>query len=119
MYDVSGKVEVAGGAKVPAGSDILIENMSISPNKFDRALGINLILKGNDVEIKHLNYYIADAIASNIAPTKPMITLKGKLNAVSGAIKELEFDIPEPLPSEFLMLLQVKDCSKMVQLAVI
>ena len=101
LYDVSGKVEVAGGAKVPAGSDILIENMSISPNKFDRALGINLILKGNDVEIKHLNYYIADAIASNIAPTKPMITLKGKLNAVSGAIKELEFDIPEPLPSEF------------------
>ena len=24
LYDVSGKVEVAGGAKVPAGSDILI-----------------------------------------------------------------------------------------------
>ena len=101
LYDISGKVEVAGGAKVPAGSDILIESMSISPNKFDRALGINLILKGGDVEIEHLNYYIADKIARDIAPTKPMITLKGKLNAISGAIKELEFDIPEPLPSEF------------------
>lgn len=101
LYDISGKVEVAGGAKVPAGSDILIENMSISPNKFDRALGIKLILKGNNVEIKHLNYYIADKIANDVAPTKPMITLKGKLNAMTGAIKELEFDIPEPLPSEF------------------
>ena len=75
--------------------------MSISPNKFDRALGIKLILKGNNVEIKHLNYYIADKIANDVAPTKPMITLKGKLNAMTGAIKELEFDIPEPLPSEF------------------
>ena len=101
LYDISGKVEVAGGAKVPAGSDILIENMSISPNKFDRALGIKLILKGNNVEIEHLNYYIADKIANDVAPTKPMITLKGKLNAMTGAIKELEFDIPEPLPSEF------------------
>ncbi len=101
LYDISGEVEVVGGAKVPAGSDILLENMSISPTKFDRALGIKLIMKGENLNIEHLNYYIADKIASNIAPTKPMIKLSGKLNAMTGAIKELEFDIPEPLPSEF------------------
>ncbi len=105
LYDISGKVEVAGGAKVPSGSDILIENMSISPNKFDRALGIKLIIKGNDINIKHLNYYISEKIADKVAPKKPMITLSGNLNAITGAIKELEFDIPEPLPSEFFNVL--------------
>ncbi len=105
LYDISGKVEVAGGAKVPSGSDILLENMSISPNKFDRALGIKLILQGDNINIEHLNYYIAEKIAEKVAPKKPMITLSGNLNATTGAIKELAFDIPEPLPSEFFNVL--------------
>ena len=62
-YDISGKVVVAGGAKIPKGGDLLIEKSSISSDKFDRALGIKLIMKGEDLESEHLNYYISDFIA--------------------------------------------------------
>lgn len=105
IYDVSGKVEVAGGAKVPTGSDVLIENTSISPTKFDRAIGIKLILQGANIAIEHINYYISENIAEKVAPKKPMITMRGNLNSVTCAIKDFEFDIPEPLPSEFINVL--------------
>lgn len=105
-YDISGKVVVAGGAKIPKGSDLLIEKSSISSNKFDRALGIKLIMKGQDLEIEHLNYYISDTIAEGGRPmSKPLVSIKSKINIVTGAINELAFDIPEVLPSEFFNVL--------------
>lgn len=105
-YDISGKVVVAGGAKIPAGSDLLIEKSSISSDKFDRALGIKIIMKGEDFEIEHLNYYISDIIAESGRPiSKPLVSVKSKVNIVTGAINELSFDIPETLPSEFFNVL--------------
>lgn len=105
LFDISGKVDVKGGVKVPQGSDLLFENMSISPNKFDRAMGIDVSVIGNDVFINHINYYIADKIAENIRPERPLVTVKAVTNAVTGYLKELEFKIPEPLPSEFFNVL--------------
>lgn len=105
-YDISGKVVVAGGAKIPKGADLLIEKSSISSDKFDRALGIKLIMKGQDLEIEHLNYYISDTIAEGGRPmSKPLVSIKSKINIVTGAINELAFDIPEVLPSEFFNVL--------------
>lgn len=105
LFDISGKVDVKGGVKVPQGSDLLFENMSISPNKFDRAMGIDISVIGNDIFINHLNYYISEHIAENVRPEKPLITVKAVTNAVTGYLKELEFKIPEPLPSEFFNVL--------------
>ena len=105
-YDISGKVVVAGGAKISRGSDLLIEKSSISSDKFDRALGIKLIMKGEDLEIEHINYYISDFIAEGGRPmAKPLVSIKSKINIVTGAIKEMSFDIPEVLPSEFFNVL--------------
>lgn len=105
LFDISGKVDVKGGVKIPQGSDLLFENMSISPNKFDRAMGIDVSVIGNDVFINHINYYIADHIAENVRPNKPLVTVKAITNAATGYLKELEFKIPEPLPSEFFNVL--------------
>lgn len=105
-YDISGKVVVAGGAKIPKGADLLIEKSSISSNKFDRALGIKLIMKGVDLEIEHLNYYISDVISEGGRPmSKPLVSVKSKVNIATGAINELSFDIPDKLPSEFFNVL--------------
>jgi len=105
-YDISGKVTVAGGAKVPKGGDLLIENSTISSNKFDRALGLKLILQGEELEIEHINYYISDFIAEKGKPaTKPLVSVSSKVNIVTGWIKELAFKVPNPLPSEFFNVL--------------
>ncbi|MBR1908578.1 hypothetical protein IJ818_06550 [bacterium] len=105
-YDISGKVTVAGGAKVPKGIDLLIENSKISSNKFDRALGLKLIMQGEELEIEHINYYISEFIAEKGKPnTKPLVSVSSKVNIVTGWIKELAFKVPDPLPSEFFNVL--------------
>lgn len=105
-YDISGKVTVAGGAKIPKGGDLLVENSTISPNKFDRALGLKLIMKGDELEIEHINYYISEFISEKGKPTsKPLVSISSKINMATGWIKELAFNIPDPLPSEFFNVL--------------
>lgn len=105
-YDISGKVSVGGGAKIPKGADLLVEGSSISPNKYDRAIGIRLNMLGNDLDIEHINYYISDVIADKGKPmTKPLVKVASHLNMLTGQIYELEFDIPDPLPSEFFNVL--------------
>ncbi|MBQ3311767.1 hypothetical protein IJG72_06790 [bacterium] len=101
-YDTTGKVVVIGSTKIPKGSDFLVENSSISSSKFDRALGFKLNILKNDLNIEHLNYYISDFISTKGKPVfKPLVTMNSKVDLASGWLKELSFDIPEPLPSEF------------------
>lgn len=105
VSDITGKVKVTGGAKVPAGSNITFEGASISPAKFDRAIGIDLEVLGEKLTINHINYYISENIAQNIKPQKPMITVNGLVNCFTGYLYKLGFEIPEPLPSEFFNVL--------------
>lgn len=104
--DATGKVLVSGGFKIPKGSDLLIENASISPTKFDRAVGIKLKLVKNILDIEHINYYISDLIADKGRPiTKPLVSVSSNVNIENGQINKLAFDIPEPIPSEFFNVL--------------
>lgn len=104
--DSTGEVKVSGGFKVPKGSDVLIENSSISPTKFDRAIGLKLSMLKNILDIQHINYYIADTISSDGRPMeKPLVSMSSNLDVVTGQIYKLAFDIPNPLPSEFFNVL--------------
>lgn len=104
--DTSGVVKVSGGFKIPQGSDLLIENTSISPIKFDRAVGIKLSLLKNILDIEHINYYISDLIAETGRPvSKPLVSVSSNVDIVTGQINKLAFDIPEPIPSEFFNVL--------------
>ncbi len=101
VSDITGNVKVTGGAKVPAGSNVTFEGASISPAKFDRAIGLDLEVIKDKLSINHINYYISENIAQNIKPQKPMISIKGLVNCYTGYLYNLGFEIPEPLPSEF------------------
>ena len=105
VCDVTGKVKVTGGAKVPAGSNVTFEGASISPAKFDRAIGLDLEVLKDKLTINHINYYISENIAQNVAPQKPMVSIKGLVNCYTGYLYNLGFEIPEPLPSEFFNVL--------------
>lgn len=105
VCDVTGKVKVTGGAKVPAGSNVTFEGANISPAKFDRAIGLDLEVLKDKLTINHINYYISENIAQNISPQKPMVSIKGLVNCYTGYLYNLGFEIPEPLPSEFFNVL--------------
>jgi len=96
-------VEMAG--KIAKGDDILVEGASLSPVKFDRALKAVLHIDGDNLNIETINYYIAKELTKKSKGIKPILTLDGKLRISDAKVFDMGFDIPNPLPSEFLNVL--------------
>lgn len=88
--------------KLPKGDDILVDGMSLSPVNYDRAAKAVMHIQGDNVNIETFNYYIAENINKD-SKIKPILTLNGNVSML-GEIRDIGFDIPKPLPSEFLNL---------------
>ena len=91
--------------KIGQGNDILVAGSSLSPKTYDRALKADLHLRGSNLNIESIKYYIAKELTRESKGIKPILTLDGNINIVTGKIKDIGFDIPKPLPSEFLNVL--------------
>lgn len=91
--------------KLAKGNDILVEGNSLTPTAYDRAYKTDLHLNGNKLNIETLNYYIAKEITKKSKGITPILTINGNLDISDGKIYDLGFDIPKPLPSEFLNVL--------------
>ena len=103
IYD---KVDVLWQFKIRKGYDILIDGASLSPVNYDRALTADLHLEDNILNIKAINYYIASVIDKNSKGIKPLLTINGNLDMAKNAqVQNIGFEIPKPLPSEFLNVL--------------
>ncbi len=96
------KFDITLMGKIAKGNDILLEGNSFSPVGYDRALKADLHLIGDNLNIETINYYIAKEITKASKGIKPILTLNGNVNIVSGKVYDFGFDIPNPLPSEFL-----------------
>lgn len=105
IKSINNKIDISWMTKIEKGKDILIGGASISPVSYDRALKADLYLDGVDLDIKSINYYIAKDINKG-SKIKPILTVKGKMEVAEvPVIKNLGFEIPNPLPSEFLNVL--------------
>lgn len=94
-------IKMAG--KIKKGDDILVEGSSLSPIDKERALGAELYIDQDIVNIKNIDYYIADVISRETrGKIKPILNLNGNYRISDGRILNLGFNIPSPLPSEFL-----------------
>ena len=95
-------IDVNYMALLTKGNDILLEGSSLSPVNYDRAIVCNMHLIGNILNIENIKYYIASEINKN-SKVKPILTLSGNVDlAQNSKILDFGFDIPKPLPSEFL-----------------
>lgn len=103
IYD---KIDVIIGAKLATGDDILVDGASLTPTTYDRAVKADLHIRNNILEIEDINYYIAHEIVRG-TKVKPVVTLSGKMDISQPVpfVQEFGFDIPNPLPSEFLNVL--------------
>lgn len=88
--------------KLAKGDDILVDGMSLSPTGYDRAVKAVMHFKDDNINIETINYYIAETITKG-SNVKPILTINGNVT-MAGVIKDIGFDIPKPLPSEFLNL---------------
>ncbi len=102
IYSKYNNIDVIYMAKLASGNDILIEGASLSPVNYDRAIVANMHLKGNILNIENIKYYIAQEINKD-SKIKPILTLHGNVDIVNNSnILNFGFDVPKPLPSEFL-----------------
>ena len=103
IVDVLGnKIDMVWMSKVKKGDDILIDGASFSPVNYDRAVKGDFHLVDNKLNIESINYYIASELNRNSKGVKPILTVSGNVDVATAKILNLGFDIPKPLPSEFL-----------------
>lgn len=106
IESINNNFDVVMAGKIAKGDDILIEGASISPTGYDRALKAVLHIIGDKVNIETINYYIAKELTKESkGQVKPIITINGNMNITDGQIYDLGFEVPNPLPSEFLNVL--------------
>ena len=98
-------IDIVYMAKLSSGNNILIEGASLSPTGYDRDIKADMLLRGNILNLKSINYYIAEELNRN-SKVEPILTLHGNIDLANNSnILDVGFKIPKPLPSEFLNVL--------------
>lgn len=105
IHSINNNIKVILMGKIAKGDDILVDGASLSPIGYDRAFKAILNLNGDNLNIETINYYIAKELNKESHGIKPILTLDGNMRISDGKIFDLGFDIPSPLPSEFLNVL--------------
>jgi len=98
------KMDLAVIFRLVKHADILVDGSSLTPVNYERAFRADMQIKGDNYELKNLNYYIADSFAPGVV-VKPLLKLYGNFDLKTGAMKNLGFQLEKPLPSEFLNVL--------------
>jgi hypothetical protein len=100
------KISITVMAKLDKGEDILVDGTSLTPTNYDRAVKADLHIQNNNLNIENINYFIASELKRGVK-VKPVVTLKGNFDISKSIpeLKDLGFEIPRPLPSEFLNVL--------------
>lgn len=106
IKSIYNKIDIILASKLATGDDILVEGASLTPTTYDRAVKADLHIRDNILNIENINYYIASELKKGVK-VKPVVALSGKMDISNPIplVKELGFDIPNPLPSEFLNVL--------------
>lgn len=88
------------------GYDFIVDGASLTEKEHDRAIKADLSLIENFLNIKNINYYTeSELIRGKVA--NPVVVLKGQFDISKEVplMRAFGFEIPKPLPSEFLNLL--------------
>ncbi len=105
VKSVYSKIDLVWMMKVAKGDDILVDGASLSPVNYDRAVKADFHFEDNLLNIKSIKYFIAKEINKN-SKIKPILTIDGNVDfSKEVLVKNLGFEIPKPLPSEFLNVL--------------
>ncbi len=100
IYD---KIDIVLMSKLAKGDDILVDGVSLTPATYDRAVKADMHIEGKYLDLREVNYYIAEELKKG-SKVKPVVTLRGRFDITKEIpdMKAFGFEIPNPLPSEFL-----------------
>lgn len=106
IKSVNNKIDLMWLFGLKVGQDILLDGSSLTPASYRRMLKADMHFEDNVFDIKTIDYYIAP---ENLEKEKrgkiqPVLKLAGKIDCSTEVpdVKNMGFEIPRPLPSEFL-----------------
>ena len=106
---INNKIDLVWLFGLKSGQDILIDGASLTPNKFIRGLKGDIHFEDNLLSIKSIDYYIVPDSFSieQKKNARPVVRVFGNIDCANPIpdVKNLGFEIPNPLPSEFLNVL--------------
>ena len=106
---INNKIDVKWLFGLKSGQDILIDGASLTPADYRRMLKAILHFEDNILNIKTVDYYIAPENLDKEKRKKiqPVLKLSGDVDCSKEIpmVQNLGFEIPKPLPSEFLNVL--------------
>ncbi len=109
INSINNKIDLAWYFGLKAGQDILIDGASLTPNKYIRGLKGDIHFEDNLLSIKSVDYYIVPDTFSieQKKNAKPVVKVFGNIDCGTPVpdVKNIGFEIPNPLPSEFLNVL--------------
>ena len=109
LKSINNKIDLAWYFGLKSGQDILIDGASLTPNKFIRGLKGDIHFEDNLLSIKSIDYYIVPDSFSieQKKNAKPVVKVFGNIDCGKPIpdVKNMGFEIPNPLPSEFLNVL--------------
>lgn len=108
LKSINNKIDVIWLFGLKSGQDILIDNTSFSPMNYRRMLKADMHFEDMLLNIKSIDYYIAPDQTEQTKKVKPqpIMKLSGNIDFSNNEtnVKDFGFEIPKPLPSEFLNL---------------
>lgn len=109
IKSINNKIDLVWLFGLKPGQDILIDGASLTPANYRRMLKADMHFEGMDFNIKSIDYYIAPENLPNAKKKQiqPVVKIAGNLDVSTPVptVKNLGFEIPKPLPSEFLNVL--------------
>lgn len=103
------KIDILWLFGVKKGQDILVDGASLTPVDYIRGVKGDLHFENNLLNIKSIDYYIVpnSFTKEQEQKVKPVVKLAGNIDFSKPEpfVKNLGFEIPRPLPSEFLNVL--------------
>ncbi len=106
---INNKIDLKWLFGLKSGQDILFDGASLTPADYRRMLKGFLHFENNLLTINSIDYYIAPQVVSEDKKGKiqPVVKVYGNVDCSKPIpdVKNLGFEIPRPLPSEFLNVL--------------
>lgn len=99
---INNKMNITWLTKIAKGVSFGIDDTPSPLNDYDRAVKGEFSLEGNKLDIKNINYYIAQDIHKGMGKIDPILVFDGKMDIATGELHEAGFSFGREMPSEFL-----------------
>lgn len=109
IKSINNKIDLRWLFGLKPGQDLLIDGASLTPANYIRGLNADMHFEDTIFSIKSIDYYIVPDSFSieQKKNAKPVVTVAGNIDVSTPVptVQNLGFEIPNPLPSEFLNVL--------------